>query len=69
MDLLMCQQSQTISAFTMVGAGLSTADIAINGIISATDAISISNLGNASGTIAITAMDTDESVYLECWCI
>jgi len=48
----------TISAFTLIGASLSTADIVINNL-SATDAISISNLGNASGSLAISAIDTD----------
>jgi len=42
----------------LVGASLSTADIVINDL-SATQAISISNLGNASGSLAVSALDTD----------
>ena len=51
---------QTISAFNFAGAGLSTADITVS-LLSATQAVTFSNLGNAVGTAAIAAIDTDET--------
>jgi hypothetical protein len=50
----------TVSAFNLIGASLNSADIVI-GSISATESVSFSNLGQASGTASIAAIDTDGS--------
>jgi len=49
---------QTVSAFSLVGASLNSADIAI-AALSATQGVSFSNMGGASGSAVITALDTD----------
>ena len=53
---------QTVSAFTLTGASLTTGDI-VMASLSATQGINI-NLGGMSGTISAAAVDTDGAFVL-----